>query len=83
MGCISIIIISQVSISAAESNGDDMNAGNIPIELSQLSNLNALYLNNNNLSGNELFLFVKCIVRLVQGKFLLNSRCCQGFHISV
>jgi Leucine-rich repeat (LRR) protein len=30
-----------------------MNAGNIPHELSQLSNLQGLYLQNNNLSGKE------------------------------
>ena len=41
--------------SAASSNGDDMNSGNIPIELSQLSNLEVLLLSNNNLSGNDFF----------------------------
>jgi hypothetical protein len=35
---------------AAASNGDDMNAA---IELSKLRNLQVLYLNNNNLSGNK------------------------------
>ena len=52
MSCISIIIISQVR-DPCNSLGDDMITGNIPKELSQLSNLHGLYLNNSNLSGNR------------------------------
>jgi hypothetical protein len=32
-------------------NGDESNAGNIPVELSQLGNLKTLLLDKNNLSG--------------------------------
>ena len=60
-----------------------MNAGNIPNELSQLSNLQRLLLNNNNLSGNDFLNIIYCIVWLEQGEFLLNSRCCQSFHIFI
>jgi hypothetical protein len=35
----------------AASNDDDVNVGNIPHELSQLSSLQWLYLSDNNLSG--------------------------------
>jgi len=56
-----------VSDAAAASNDDDVNAGNIPHELSQLSNLQMLGLSNNNLSGNYLFNINYCIVWLEQG----------------
>jgi hypothetical protein len=53
-------------------------AGNIPNELSQLSCLQELFLNNNNLSGNDFF-NIYGIVWLEQGEVLLNSQCCQSF----
>ena len=47
-------MISQViNDAAAASDDDDINAGNIPAELSQLSSLQFLILNNNYLSGNQ------------------------------
>ena len=46
-----------ISDGAAARSADDTTAGNIPKELSQLSNLNGLYLYSNNLSGkNSLWL---------------------------
>jgi hypothetical protein len=42
-----------ISDAAASNDGDDMNAGNIPAVLSQLSTLKVLNLINNNLSGNQ------------------------------
>ena len=63
--------------------GDDMNAGNITHELSQLSNLEGLYLSNNNISGYDLLNIIYVIVWLEQGEFLLNLRCCQSFHILI
>ena len=52
--CVSVVMIFQVinDDTAAASNHDDMNAGNIPAELSQLSSLQMLGLSSNNLSGN-------------------------------
>ena len=48
------VINDAISEAAAATNDDvDVNAGNIPAELSQLSSLQELYLSHNNLSGNQ------------------------------
>ena len=51
-----LLINSQVNQKLGPSNGNDINEGNIPAELSQLNNLEGLQLNNNHLSG-RLFFF--------------------------
>ena len=50
---ISQVINDAISDATAASNHDDMGAGNIPAEISQLSFLQNLALSNNNLSGNQ------------------------------
>jgi len=49
---ISQVITDAISDAAAASD-DEMNAGNIPAELSQLSSLQELRLDSNKLSGND------------------------------